>query len=568
MALTAHFTANFSSFEAAVQKAEVKLRAFEDDAQRVTKSLDRMSNSLSGTRLIQDANLMAAAVDRIGGTSKLTDNELRRLGGQASEAAEKMSRLGLKVPENLQRVITEARKLDDAIKAPTDRLSSMLGTVSKVAGAVGIAFGTSQIIAFGKSILDDLGHLEDLHETTDISREDLQRLGVVAESVGSNMDDVALAVFNLSKRIADGSADVAQFGLSAQALLTAGPKEAFVQIAEGVSRIENPMLRNTAAADLLSDKVAKKLIPALGDLRQRMADVSEQELFTDQDVKDADAFGEALERLVRISKVTTVRAVRGFGDFFRIDDDTFLGIKGLSDELPKVAAAVKVVGDQIDPLPAIFDSTSDAVKALSKGLKEEVDAAEKLAKAQADAIEAQKRFIDSIRDATVAANLSVVTLNRYGATTLPNVSSAFADARRQAVAFIPALDDVSYSVEELQRQGRFAAAALQTLSQRIITMPTGGVGRTLAKELEDAGKAADDLRDKFTALWEGISGGNGLKGVFQNLGKGIIDQFGALITGGITSLIGKGISLLSKGLGKLFGIDRLTLSRRLAVWMR
>src|SRR5262245_38098535 len=108
--LTAHFTADFAKFNDAVKAAEIKLASFETGAGKVGDSLERMANRLSGRKLIQDATLMAEAVQRIGGTSKLTEKELERLGATANEAVAKMKRLGLEVPAGLQKIADETKK--------------------------------------------------------------------------------------------------------------------------------------------------------------------------------------------------------------------------------------------------------------------------------------------------------------------------------------------------------------------------------------------------------------------------------------------------------------------------
>ena len=107
-ALTGTFAADFSSFYEACDQAVVKLNSFEDESAKVEKSLTRMANSLSGQKLIQDATLMAEAVERLGGASKLTEDELARVGNKAAEAVEKMKALGIEVPENLAKLAQSA----------------------------------------------------------------------------------------------------------------------------------------------------------------------------------------------------------------------------------------------------------------------------------------------------------------------------------------------------------------------------------------------------------------------------------------------------------------------------
>ena len=104
MAITATFKADFSSFATAVDKAQAQLRSFETGASKVEKSLSRMTDSFSGRRVIQDATLTAKAIEEIGGVSKLTESELKRVGSQAQEAMAKLKALGMEVPPGIQKI--------------------------------------------------------------------------------------------------------------------------------------------------------------------------------------------------------------------------------------------------------------------------------------------------------------------------------------------------------------------------------------------------------------------------------------------------------------------------------
>ena len=87
MAIKAEFQADFSSFYDAVQQATVELRSFEAGAAKVEDQLTRMGNRFSGQKIIQDATLMAEAIERAGGVATLTEAELARVGRTANEAA-------------------------------------------------------------------------------------------------------------------------------------------------------------------------------------------------------------------------------------------------------------------------------------------------------------------------------------------------------------------------------------------------------------------------------------------------------------------------------------------------
>lgn len=121
--LRATFEADFASFYDACKQAVVELKSFETGASQVEDKLDRMTNKFSGQKVIQDAQLMTEAIERLGGVSTLTEAELARVGKVANEAVEKMRAIGMDVPKGMQ-------ALADATKgagAETASLTSELG---------------------------------------------------------------------------------------------------------------------------------------------------------------------------------------------------------------------------------------------------------------------------------------------------------------------------------------------------------------------------------------------------------------------------------------------------------
>jgi hypothetical protein len=117
MPISGTFGADFSAFQTAVDGAVTKLITFEDNATKVKNALGKMEESFSGKTVIQNATLMAEAIERAGGIAALTGDELATAGAKAQEAAEKMRALGITVPENIQAVADAAAKADTSTKS-------------------------------------------------------------------------------------------------------------------------------------------------------------------------------------------------------------------------------------------------------------------------------------------------------------------------------------------------------------------------------------------------------------------------------------------------------------------
>jgi len=92
-----------------------------------------------------------------------------------------------------------------------------------------------------------------------------------------------------------------------------------------------------------------------------------------------------------------------------------------------------------------------------------------------------------------------------------------------------------------------------TTSPAVITN-MAGIHAEAAKGKSIFGKWGDGIKSGFSSLWEGITGGEGkISGLFKNLGSGIMDGFGNIISGGLTSVISMGVGLAAKGLKKIGG---------------
>src|SRR5262245_57641249 len=124
MAITGIFKGDFSNFVSAVEQAEHALVDLEAGSGKVEGRLNRMVDNFSGRKLIQDAAVMAEAVERVGGAAMLTEKELAAVGGKAAEAVEKMRALGLDVPQRLQALAAHAKDGASAL----DRLGVAVGT--------------------------------------------------------------------------------------------------------------------------------------------------------------------------------------------------------------------------------------------------------------------------------------------------------------------------------------------------------------------------------------------------------------------------------------------------------
>jgi hypothetical protein len=316
MPVRASFVADFASFHAAVQRAEVELKSFESGAGKVGTALNRMVDQFSGRKLIQDATLMAEAIERIGGPAKLTANELARVAEKAGEATAKMRAMGMEVPASLQ-------KITDQTKLLTTLQGDMASMVTRVGGAFGIAFGLGAVVNFTRAIINTADELTRLQAKTGISAQGLQRFQVVADDAGNTVTELADAVTQMQNRLAgnDRSAlnALRQLNISLSDLRGLRPDDQFMLIADALREMEDPAGQVTTAIDLFG-RTGANVLPSI---KRGFDDVKDASVgMSDAAVEALDRAGDAYTRFKRDVTAAagetiswTIRMQKAYDDF-------------------------------------------------------------------------------------------------------------------------------------------------------------------------------------------------------------------------------------------------------------
>jgi len=294
MAITAKFQADFSSFYTAVQKAEAGLKDMDTGAAKVTSSLNRMIAEFSGQTIVKQATLATEAVARLeGGIASLTDKELRKLGAQADEAIQKLTRLGKDIPPGMQAIADAAHKIKQPIDNAQTSSANLLASFKSIAGALGVAFSVQAITGFVGRVFTAASAVKDMSDKLGISIEATQRFRFAAEQTGSTLENVGTAIGFMNKTLAAGGGGTAQVlrdvGLQFEDIRKMRPEDAFLSIADAIKAIPDPMeqariqteLFGRGAADLLPG--IKEGFREIGAGAAVMADDTVKELEKAQD---------------------------------------------------------------------------------------------------------------------------------------------------------------------------------------------------------------------------------------------------------------------------------------------
>lgn len=549
MAITATFRADFTSFVDAVNRAETELRSFETGAAKVEKSLSRMTDAFSGRRIIQDAQLTAKAIDDIGGVSKLTEGELKRVSVQAQEAVAKLKAMGLEVPPGIQ-------KIADATKATGGAFDSLKGPLSAVNGLLGtfgIGLSIGAVVGFGKSLLDDADALVKMSDRTGITITGLQRLQVAGDDAGNTIEDMTGAVNQMQNRLDGGDASAVgalrRLGISLADIKQLTPDQQFMAISDALRQVEDPAQQVAIAMDLFG-KTGATVLPTL---KRGFDDVRDSAVGMSEDTARAlDSMGDSLAKFWRQSKgVGAEVAVFGarYGDLFlnpigasfRHAIDYAKEMKAVLDDVLATASKKVPEGAGIQPLQII--SASDALEELNKGLKEETAAADRAVEKQ----KAHNAELQTLRERALAAGRALESAIGRGTFTGVSPEAGVAAALAQARA----------RLAELERQDTLPGRTLTGLPRL-----QSGANAQLAALSQTFGKNVADVFSVQVpqALMAAITGGGSkLEAIGSTLGSFLTSEkgFGGVIKKGLTSVFGASfggaLNALVPGLGVLMG---------------
>lgn len=131
---TASFEAKSKTATTAATKLEQGLGNLGKQTARLTPQAERMVKALSGEKMLASANSMTAAVQRIGGASKLTEAQQARVNTQLTEAIAKYRALGQTAPTAMLQLEQATRRVVPPTNALTTRMVALGAAIGSFAG--------------------------------------------------------------------------------------------------------------------------------------------------------------------------------------------------------------------------------------------------------------------------------------------------------------------------------------------------------------------------------------------------------------------------------------------------
>lgn len=208
----------------------------------------------------------------------------------------------------------QLKKIDASLKTSGKAWQQNYSEVTRLARTAGIA-----MTAFGGAVAASLGvaikqtvqfgsEMKDMAGRTGMSVEALSKLRYAAEQSGATLGDIEVSTKRLSSVMQDAGRGTKTaedafraIGLTLNDLKNLKPEDQFINVAQAVGRIPDPMQRSAAALDLFG-RSGTSLLPMLADgeegLEALMQQAEDLGLVMSGDAVDAaDEFGDSLDNL-------------------------------------------------------------------------------------------------------------------------------------------------------------------------------------------------------------------------------------------------------------------------------
>lgn len=217
------------------------------------------------------------------------------------------------------RAYVELGTRDSALVAGLNSAAQRLQRFGAAIRGIGLQFAVpaaavfAPLVAASQTYAEVGDKLAKASTRTGASVESLSTLGYAAKQSGADLESLETGIKKMSKTLveaAQGSAPaidaLREVGLTVADLAKLSPDERFKKIADGLSRIQDPAVKSTAAMEIFG-KGAIALLPLMQDgargielLQQRARDLGLE--WSTRDAKAAEEFGDRLDDLWQVLK--------------------------------------------------------------------------------------------------------------------------------------------------------------------------------------------------------------------------------------------------------------------------
>ncbi len=562
---------------ASAKAAIDEVRKYQDQLVGCAQTVEKHTATLSGDRMLKGANEWTIAVGKLGGAtnqlatseqllagvSKLTESEKAKLNRTVTEAIAKYQALGQTAPKAMTELAT-------ATAGASKQSESWGSQLSKVAGILGVGLSGAALVGLAKDLMRTGDELKKLADRTGMTVTEIQRLQYIGGQTGVTLDEFSSAVAQLQNRLASGDKSAVEavkaLGLNFAELRNAGTYQALDMIAASTAKIPDPMKQTQIQMDLFG-RGGVAILPALKDHFKALGDAAP--VMSEKTVYALDRAGDALERFKMIARVWAAESYNVAREGFeRLIAAAYRAVASLFDvtarivdmaaKIPGATTAMNALGVSADGLRTSAQWYRDAATGMTietervavsarqavptiTALEQATTRTTAAARSHADTVSRQAVELDRLRDRLREVELGTLATGKVLGAVLEDMT--------------PAIDPIIQKFFELQQRIKaFELDGAQGLDKIKISV------EAIKPSIEDLGRSAgrffEGMNRGVKGLVEGLTGGEGLAGFFSNIGFGITQQLGSILTGGLSSLITLGVGIVWEGLKKIGGFFR------------
>jgi hypothetical protein len=487
---------------------------------------------------------------------------------------------------------TDNTGLNTGIGQVKGQVSGLESSVQNLGATLAAAFTVTAVVTIGKQVLDFADELTNLSAKTGIGTTGLQKLQLAFQGSGVSLDTVTRSVGELGARLVGdkgAQAMVQKLGLNLEELKHMTPEEKFIKAADAVGKIQDKGEQLYASKTLFGKGGVEILQGLDGHLEETTKKFEDMGLIVDeQTVAAADNFGDQLgivgKQLLAVaanaigpmlpaltalaSGFSVVANVLGQTVGFVVKGVTIAivglweGIATLLGNLAEMAQKIPFVGQHLTGLAGAADWLRDSAAKSDAMITKLALGTTAVATTATAAKTPLLGLGDDIQKVGKKSEWTAAQLKEIG-----EQIAMFDKASRSVQMFYAAvgqdmvLQNVKVHVAEFQEPfkelQRTIPVTMQYLGNYMARWKETAVSVSAsAKDMADHstsafGSLTDGLLGSLDNLWKGMSGGKGFAGLMHNLGDSIVNGFGNILSGGLTSVINMGVQMAVEGVKKI-----------------
>jgi hypothetical protein len=442
-------------------------------------------------------------------------------------------------------------------------------TLNRMFGGLGVAIGAGSILAFGRSVIDLGGYINDAARSAGLGTDAFQALANAGKESGVTMEQVARAAEALRSKIADAVAGnesaiktFDKLGLTGQELKAISLEKAFEVIAKSVKSAKDEQEAMNAVSDIFGSRIGPKLREVIDKLATGSIEQLSQQMkgitLSKEQLDTLDAASDKLDRLITQTKVV---GAQGFLAMMKaLEDRNKAGgagsfgarnpLAGLKPSAARGASTTDAVKDLTAATNASVAATDDATRAAMEAARAEFELAQQFEYRQqlayngedrtsrllATSEDARKRLNDAFdeglkileqsRSPLQKYNDEIERLSRLEEQGLITSEAAAISIGRAAAEFVnaegAAEDYASRLAEVMETANKMTPAMTQ------LELTSKHAGEMIAGAFEDAILSGNKLRDTLRALAQDLLRLLFRQQITEPMAKGIGSFFAAM----------------------------------------